>query len=537
MVLTLLAILIAALVLLGAANSLVPRRPQEWACTAAAALMMALAAVALVGIGGTALRLPLGPPSAAIHLALDPLGASFLLLLSLAALPRAVCERAAPVPMAAMALIVIAADGFTLALGLLIAGAALSWRVAILAAASLIVALAPYADFATIRAAPPEGWRAGLLLALVLLAMAALVFASFRARRDGSHAIIGYVLIRVLFDLCGQAQPLWWSLPLLVLGSVLMIVGGLRAIQDDTVLSAGSSHQLGMAVIAIGVALMGRAVDLPSMTSVALAAAWLALVAHALCGTLLTATANVVEDAAGTRRLDRLGGLIHPMPITATICVIGLFGTVFLPPSLGFAGFWLLFQSLLAAARAGGLGLQLLIAIIVALTGLSLGLSSLAGVRLFGVAFLGRPRAPRTAVAEEPPRRVRYALGGLAAVVAILGLLPALALACASGWTGFAPDILTTGVDTPGYSPIITGALLAVAGIGAFAALRARRSRDQRTEPMWMGGFAKPPAWLPFGDPATQYGPISFVEPLRRLLSSASDEWRSRLRQWRRTLR
>jgi hypothetical protein len=33
-----------------------------------------------------------------------------------------------------------------------------------------------------------------------------------------------------------------------------------------------------------------------------------------------------------------------------------------------------------------------------------------------------------------------------------------------------------------------------------------------------MDGFAAPPAWLPFGDPATQIGATSFIEPVRRLL-------------------
>ena len=48
--------------------------------------------------------------------------------------------------------------------------------------------------------------------------------------------------------------------------------------------------------MALGVALFARAVDLPSVTSQALAAAWLALVAHMLCRTLLLRCADAVES-------------------------------------------------------------------------------------------------------------------------------------------------------------------------------------------------------------------------------------------------
>ena len=206
--------------------------------------------------------------------------------------------------------------------------------------------------------------------------------------------------------------------------------------------------------MALGVALFARAVDLPSVTSQALDAAWLALVGHVLCRTLLLRCADATESGAGTRRLDRLGGLIHRMPVTAGSCLVGLFAVAVLPPGLGFAAFWLLFQSLLAAARIGELGLQVLIVGVAALAALSVGLAGLAAVRLFGVVFLGVPRTPRAAVADDAPRPVRIVLGGLAAATALLGVLPGLALLPAAGWTRATRSmsllILRTGAETPG---------------------------------------------------------------------------------------
>ena len=231
---------------------------------------------------------------------------------------------------------------------------------------------------------------------------------------------------------CGGASPL------LLAGVGIAAIGSLRAALADTlhkVLSVGSLHQFGMATMALGVALFARAVDLPSVASRALAAAWLALVCHMLCRTLLLMCADAVESGAGTRRLDLMGGLLHRMPITAGCCLVGLFTVAVLPPGLGFAAFWLLFQSLIAAARIGDFGVQLLVLVVAALTALSVGLMALATVRLFGVVFIGRPRTPRTAVAEEAPRPVRLVLIGLAASLGLLGLLPALVLLPTIGWT------------------------------------------------------------------------------------------------------
>ena len=100
-------------------------------------------------------------------------------------------------------------------------------------------------------------------------------------------AIAAYLVLRVLFDLCGTEQPLWWGVPLLLSGAAVAAAGSLRSAQADTlheVVSPSALLPLGMSMMAIGVALFARAVDLPSVASNALAAAWLALVAGVLGG-------------------------------------------------------------------------------------------------------------------------------------------------------------------------------------------------------------------------------------------------------------
>jgi formate hydrogenlyase subunit 3/multisubunit Na+/H+ antiporter MnhD subunit len=513
-ILTLLAILIAALAVLGLVTGLLPRIAVTAAVAGICVLIVALAVLAS-GTGATTLAVPIGPPGARMHLALDPLAASFLLLLFVV-MP---CAETAPLPLAATAVTVLAGDGFTMAVGLLLVGGVNSLRITAAAAVCLIAAFAlagPLGEFAALRAMPPEGWSAAGVLLLVLVGAGAM--------SRVSPVIAGYLVLRILFDLCGDGQPMWWGAPLLLTGALIAAIGSLRAALAETlhtVACRGSLQLFGTAAMALGVALLARAADLPSVTSLALEAAWLALVGHLLCRTLLLRCAGAAAVGAGTRRLDCLGGLIHRMPVTTGSCLVGLFAVAVLPPGLGFAAFWLLFQSLLAAARIGDPGLQGLIVGAAALAAVSVGLAALAEVRLFGVVFLGVPRTPRAAVADEAPRAVRCVLVGLAAVTALLGLLPGLALLPAAGWTratdSMALLILHTGAETPGYSPVAVAGLLLVAGIAAMWI--SRRTGIQRREPVWSGGFAAPPSWLPFGDPATQYGPVSFSDALRRVVA------------------
>lgn len=491
--------------------------------------MLALATLAGV-IGPANLTLPIGPAGTALHLALDPLAASFLLL--------APCAAFAPLPLAASAVILVAADGFTLLVGLALLGAATALRPAICATACLLVALAlagSAADFAAIRAAPPEGWRA---IAVLVLAIGGAAAAS-----RISTTVAAYLLIRVLVDLCGNVQPLWWGVPLLLMGAAIAMAGSLRAALAETLhaaVSLASLQPFGLAAMGLGAALFARAVDLPSAASRALDAVWLALVCHVLCRTLLQLCADALENGAGSRRLDRLGGLIHRLPWTAGCCLAGLFALATLPPGLGFAALWLLVQSLLATARAGDFGVQVLVAVVVVPAGLSIGLAAFGAVRLFGVVFLGRPRTPRTAVADEAPRPVRVTVATLAGLGALLGLLPAVALWPAAGWTGSAIALveLRTGAETLGYLPIAVAAILFIAGVLVWRGVR--RAGEQRREPVWSGGFAAPPPWLPFGDPVTQYGSVSFAEPLRRAMDRLqvhAGVWARLVHWWQAALR
>lgn len=509
-ILILLAILIAALVVLAAVRSLVPARVVVFGTMGSAAAIAVLACVALVVPDMASFSLP------PLWLALDPMGASFLLLAGIAAMAR---TNGSPVALAGMALALIAGNSFALAAGLVVIIASRADRTSVWPILSVVCLLAAFAlmghsgAFNTIRALqPPDAPHTAIILVLTLIAAMCLLRAV--------PLLAAYLPLRILFDLCGPVQPMWWALPLLIAGAAIAVVTTWHAATADTLhtsMAANVRNQFGMALVALGVALLARTVDLPALTTLALEAFWLAVTCLGLCEPLLLHAADGIEKAAGTRQLDRLGGLIRGLPTTSACCLAGLFALSFAPPGLGFAAFWQTFTSLLAVSRADGLGLQLLVALTAAAIALSLTLATLSGVRLFATAFLGRPRTPRAAVAEELPRQTRLALTGLAAFVVLLGIIPELARLPAIGWSGGSAFPLDL---RPAYFATVIAALLVLAAIAATWIRRQGAVREQRREPAWMDGFAAPPPWLPFGDPATQIGPASFIDPLRRLLPS-----------------
>jgi hydrogenase-4 component B len=552
-----------------------------------------LAIASLIDGGPPAnLSLPIGLPGGVLvgggmTLVLDPLAAFFLLILFVSSAFCAVYaldqhdaeDRRAlpglPLFVAAMALTLLAGDGFTLVLGfelmslvswlmvlarhedpasreagLFYIGMALFGGVCLIPALALLASAAhgPDLHFAAMRVAPPDGWRAGVVLVLVLLGAGSkaglaplhpwLPLAHPAAPSHVSALMSGamtkvalYVLIRLLFDVCGAAQPSWWGIPLLAMGAASALIGALRATAEGdikAVLAASTVENVGLIAIGIGIAMVARGADLPALATLALAGALLHALNHGVFKTLLFLCAGAAAHGAGTRALSRLGGLIHRMPVTTACAMVGAACLAGLPVFAGFAGEWLLLQAVLAAPRIGDLALQTLFTVLASVMALAIALAAAAAVRLIGVAFLGRPRTPRTAVADEAGRFARSAMIGLAGLAVLLGLLPGEAMwlldPMLRSLTGFGMGnragwlMVTPSIETPGYAVLAVLLLLALAAGGARLAMRRFAASGQTRGSAWAGGFAAPPAWLPFGDPVTQYGGASFSEPLARTL-------------------
>jgi hydrogenase-4 component B len=563
--------LLAVLAALGAAG----RARAVWAGLVVLSAGLALLAVAALLQGGAPpLLLPLGPPWSPLSLQADGLSAWFLLLLGITgcvaglagwsradAAPRRLMLW--PLLLGGMAFTLLSADAFGLLLGFALAGFAAhallsaegSWRdrpetgwrdllatllsvAALAVAVGLLTGLTGDLSFAGLRAVPPEGAHAAAVLLLVLLATGARAVLPLLAPLPpgpalvlvggGLPAVALYVLARLLLDVSGPAQPLWWGAPLLIGGALAALAGALRALREADIgrlLSGVALHHLGLSVVALGVVAGFRAADLGALAAVAGGAALLHLLAQALFLSLLWLSTAELAHSAGSRHLDRLGGLVHPMPVVAYAALAGVAAAALLPPLSGFASGWLLLQSLFSAWRVGALGFQILVVLAVAVLGVAIATLASALLRFWGLAFLGRPRTPRTLGAQEAAPLPRGILVTLAALALVLGLLPGPLLRLAEPALllltghGGAPELglltITTGPAAADYTPLLLGLLLAVLLGVAGAAIRRLSPRPAATVPLWDDGYIAPPPHFPFGDPATQPGAASLAVAMR----------------------
>jgi hydrogenase-4 component B len=552
-----------ALLLLGACATALPPSAGTFLATMLTGLGMLLCLPPLLlRAPGTVLDIPVGPPGLSLHLALDSLSAFFLIIVFLAGTVLSAFQAtaiplfgSAPMRMtvfclAGTAVSLLAADGVTLAIGLAVMCGAMGphrvgarHRITMLVPFVLLTAVclltpAGFAPrFDTIRAAPVDPNHAAAVAALTLSAVAVLTCSGPHDRcwtRDALTAGVliptgSYLLLRLIADLSGAATQTGWGFALLLAGGAIAIIQAWRAAKHpdiDTSVACLARRQAGLAIAGIGLALIAHSADLPGAEAFALAATFLSAFTSSVAGVLTSLAAHTIGASAGTQRLSRLGGLVHAMPASSAALAAGLLGLSALPPGLGFASLWLLFEAILSEPRTGGLLFQFPLALIGAALALSAALATAASLRLIGIALLGRPRTPRGAGAQETKSPSRIVLLVVAAVSALAGVLPGPVL-----WLTADPAIraltgtpsgariglalLVPSVATPGYLALPVLALLALA-TGAVTQVLRSLSKDSKTAGLWADGM-QPPAGLPFGEPAAQSAGEGFLPTLPAL--------------------
>lgn len=539
-------------------------------CVAAMAGLAGLSVAALLVPSPAVLALPMGPPWGAMLLALDPLSAWFTLLLGLVGAFAALLSGPAsrqelvsfPLFLLGMALCLCAADGFTLLLGFeamslaswamlhdrraarLYLGFAVFGGICLMGALGLLSAGAGSLGFAALRTTPPEGMAALAVFVLVLPGVAAkaglaplhpwLPLAHPAAPAPVSALMSAvmvkvalYVLLRLLFDLCGPAQPAWWGLPLLLCGAASALLGALRAnLETDAkaALACSTIEHVGLIAVGLGLALMFRGADMAVPAALALAGALLHVMVHGLAKGLLFLGVGVAQARAGSRRIDGLGGLLRNMPTLGWTMLVAALSAAAIPPMAGFASEWLLLQALLGAWRTGDALFQFGALLALALVAMAVALGAAAMLRLWGLMFLGRPRSPRVAGAED------FSSAALllpAALCLVLGVMPGLALGLLrpvlAQWLGTEPALpggwigLAAGDAGARYQALPAAILLAAFAVAMW---RAGAGRGHTTAPAWDCGALAPPPHLPFGDPATQPSAAGFAQPIARMVAA-----------------
>ena len=334
-----------------------------------------------------------------------------------------------------------------------------------------------------------------------------------------------YGFIRIVFDLLGA--PDWrWSAPVLILGAATALLGVLHALMETDlkkILAYSTIENIGLIFIGLGLALAFKANGMGGAAALAMTAALLHAFNHMLFKSLLFFGAGAVLTATGAREMGQLGGLLNRMPYTGLFTLIGAAAISALPPLNGFVSEWLLLQAVLLGPQFPQWTLKLLAPTVGAAIAMTAALAAACFVRVFGIAFLGRPRGTAAAEAREVDAISLFAMGALALACLIAGILPGLLIDALKpavqlatqasmplqskiAWLSIAP----IAESRSSYNGLLVFLFILISSTLAAFAIHRFASAASRRAPAWDCGF-------PNADPATQYSAESFAQPIRRV--------------------
>lgn len=527
------------------------------------------------------LVLPLGLPWIGAHFRIDALAAFFLTVINLGAAVASLYglgygrhetapERVLPffpVFLAAMNMVVLAADAFTFLLSWEFMSLA-SWALvmthhqdeqnrkagyvyivmasfgtlALLLAFGLMAGPEGNYAFATMRTHPPSAGLAGLVLGLALLGTGSkaglvplhvwLPLAHPAAPSHVSALMSGvmtkvaiYGFIRIIFDLLGPVAW-WWAVPVLVAGAVTAALGVLSALmQNDIkrVLAYSTIENIGLIFVALGLALAFQGNGMQAAAALAMTAALFHVLNHSLFKGLLFFGAGAVLSATGERKMERLGGLLNRMPITGLLFLVGSIAISAFPPLNGFASEWLMLQAILLSPDLPQWALKLLVPAVGAMLALAAALAAACFVRAFGISFLGRPRSDAAASAHEVDRLSLAAMAILATLCLLAGVAPAVIIDAVGPVTQALTatrmpvqtdvawlSIVPIAESRSSYNGLLVFVFIAASASLAAFVIHRLASNKLRRAPAWDCGF-------PDQNPATQYTADSFAQPVRRV--------------------
>ena len=324
-----------------------------------------------------------------------------------------------------------------------------------------------------------------------------------------------YGLMRVLLML--GPPPLGWGYTLLAMGALSAVGGVLYALaQHDLkrLLAYHSVENVGIITLGLGAGLVARSAGMETVAVVALCGSLLHVLNHGLFKSLLFYSGGAAAQSAGTRDMERMGGLLRRMPVTGAAFLAGAVAICALPPFNGFVSEWLVYSGLFGGALQGqGVpSAALFVAIpVLALVG---GLALACFAKAAGVVFLGEPRSEGAAACKEVSPWMTAPMVFTALACAGVGLaspwvIPAVVSAARAlaGLPGNPVGGPPEGVG-PLYALVLAGwALLILTGVLLGARYLLLRGKTVTEAPTWGCGFTAP-------TPRMQYTASSFAGPL-----------------------
>jgi formate hydrogenlyase subunit 3/multisubunit Na+/H+ antiporter MnhD subunit len=311
-------------------------------------------------------------------------------------------------------------------------------------------------------------------------------------------------------------SPAVWGAALALLGTLTLFFGTMQALkqeQSKRLLAFHSIGQIGYILLGLGACLAllspGKGdAGLTALAAIAFYGALFHTVNHGLFKSLLFLNAGSVLYATGTQDLNRLGGLMKYMPLTAITALVASFSIAGVPLFNGFASKWSIYVATILGSRHVG---YLAFCGIFGIVTSALTLASF--MKFFGVSFLSRAsklvqeKAARNISLEvKPTMQIPQVL--LALLCILLGLMPGLAyrlihLSLAASNRGLAEKLLSAApaqtdlvIALPAGSNVAILAPLAVGAVLLLMFLIAKfisrlGAAERRQADLWLCGYVR----------------------------------------------
>jgi formate hydrogenlyase subunit 3/multisubunit Na+/H+ antiporter MnhD subunit len=303
-----------------------------------------------------------------------------------------------------------------------------------------------------------------------------------------------------------------WGLVVAVLGTITLFTGTMQALkqeQSKRLLAFHSIGQIGYILLGTGACmalLPAKGPNVAVLAAVAFFGALFHVLNHGLFKGLLFLNAGSMLHATGTQDLNKMGGLMRFMPLTAITAIIASFSISGVPLFNGFVSKWSIY---VAAVQGSSSAKYLAVCAVVAILTSALTLASF--IKFFGVSFLSRTsRLVKLEAAKRPTLEVGWMMQLpqvlLAVLCMLLGAAPVIAFNLMqaamnssqhSYGVALAKAAPMMGDSFSGVQQINAAALFApvvlavVLGIVFLAALAISKlgSASRRAAPPWLCGY------------------------------------------------
>ncbi len=212
-----------------------------------------------------------------------------------------------------------------------------------------------------------------------------------------------YGMFRFLFDVL-YPWPLEWGIVILTLGALSSLIGVLYALSEHDIKALLANHSIeniGIILIGFGMGMIFDTLGLRMLSTFAFIAALFHTFNHMSFKSLLFMGAGAVLHQTHTKNMEKYGGLIKAMPVTALTFLIAAISISALPPSNGFLSEWMIFQSMLSSSHIDNISLKLAIPFAIFALAMTGGLAIACFVKAYGITFLGLHRSTNAKHAYE----------------------------------------------------------------------------------------------------------------------------------------